>query len=144
MFHKIMQSVFLFLVLACSISARILSIQSTSGQSAKVGDNYNITFNTASHIQNWADYSVLIGWAVHPLPDPISPGAFFGSAIDLTSIGKVATGLGNFSTEVFIDPVKFDITTVTTYTLNAAITSVIGASLETSVRFLNTTITIEP
>lgn len=87
---------------------------------------------------------MLIGWAVHPLPDPISLGAFFGSAIDLTSIGKVATvrdisfclhfsltvgaiqGLGNFSAEVFIDPAKFDITAVTTYTLNAAITSVIG------------------
>ncbi|KZT39508.1 hypothetical protein SISSUDRAFT_1061109 [Sistotremastrum suecicum HHB10207 ss-3] len=127
-----------------SSSAYIASVQSTSGHYAKVGYNYNITFNTLDYIQNYNDYSVIIGWTTHPIPDPISLGAFVGSTIDLTSIGQVTTGYGNFSAEVFIDPAKFSITTVTTYILTAAVTSIVGASLETSVRFVNTTIIIEP
>ncbi|KZS91388.1 hypothetical protein SISNIDRAFT_516677 [Sistotremastrum niveocremeum HHB9708] len=144
MFNKLITSIVLFCALALSSTAYITSVKSESGHYAKVGYNYGITFNTADYIQNWNDYSIIIGWSAHPFNDPTSIGSFVGSTLDLTTVGEVTTGGGSFSTQVFIDPKLFNTGKVTTYTLNAAVTSIIGASLETFVRFVNTTITVEP
>ncbi|KZT33824.1 hypothetical protein SISSUDRAFT_1053744 [Sistotremastrum suecicum HHB10207 ss-3] len=42
-------------------------------------------------IQNWNDYSILIGWSAHPFNDPTSIGSFVGSTLDLTTVGEVTT-----------------------------------------------------
>lgn len=46
MYSRVIQSVILLFTVMSSSSAYIASVQSTSGHYAKVGYNYNITFNT--------------------------------------------------------------------------------------------------
>ncbi|KZS91396.1 hypothetical protein SISNIDRAFT_456660 [Sistotremastrum niveocremeum HHB9708] len=145
MFNKLITSIVLFSSLALSSTAYITGVRSESGHYAKVGYNYGITFETAIDFNEvWDDYSIIFGWSAHPTSDPTSIGSFVGSTLDLTSVGEVSTGSGTFDTDVYIDPKLFNTGKVTTYTLNAAVTSIRGPSLYTFVRFLNTTITVEP
>jgi len=129
-------------ILLCSFvytsSAYIISV-TTNGSKAKIGKNHTFTFSTRDYIQNWNDYSAILGFTDHPIPDPISVGGVITGSLDLVALGESNTGFGNFSTKVFIDPNLF---VNGTYVMNAAITSVVGASLETFVRFLNTTFVV--
>ncbi|KZT33961.1 hypothetical protein SISSUDRAFT_1036666 [Sistotremastrum suecicum HHB10207 ss-3] len=148
MFGKYLNSIPAFfavsLLLASNAAAHIESVESKTGQPAKIGTNYTIEFTTGGFSQPWNDYSVILGWSAHPFPDPTSIGTIISGSFDLPSIGESVTLDGTFDHVVFIDPKFFTATSPTPYLLVAAITSITGADNSVSVRFLNTTITVEP
>ncbi|KZS91381.1 hypothetical protein SISNIDRAFT_456644, partial [Sistotremastrum niveocremeum HHB9708] len=109
-------------------SAYITSVASQTGHWAKVGYNYGLTWQTAPYIQNWDDYSIVLGWEFPGIPhqDPEFIGSIVSGSIDLPSIGESRTGGGSFSMQIFIDPTVFVISQPTAFTFTAAITSAIG------------------
>jgi len=126
---------FSFLSLAALARAYITSI---SVQESKLspGSNATIVFNTSSYIQNWEDFSAVVGATRTDATSAPSLGQIVVGSIDFVALGKQNTGSGQFMVPMFLNSSMF--TTGTNYIMNLAITSVVGASLETDVRFLNT------
>ncbi|KZS91376.1 hypothetical protein SISNIDRAFT_467630 [Sistotremastrum niveocremeum HHB9708] len=124
--------------------AAIVDVQSYNGLPARVGTQYTLEFITGNTFIEVADYYVALGWTKGSSPPEGSIGSFVSGTIDLVPINKVHTGAGSFTSQVYIDPAKFDVDDTTAYTLTAAVFSVEGSTHEPKINILATRIDINP
>jgi len=130
---------FAALLSALPFTTAYISSITGSSKTTSVGQNFNLIFNTSDYIQTWEDYNAVLGVTrtAVGVPTNESVGQFVAGYIDLVASGQSNTASGSFQVPVFLNQSMF--VSGQNYMINAAITSVIGETLMTSVRFLNTT-----